>query len=282
MVKDATTLKDWTERFDNVIDSGLFHVFSDDDRRRYIEGLATVLKPDGRLYLMCFSDEEPGTQGPRRISRREFEDAFAKGWSIESLEPSRFEVRPDLKDFSFSEGGPKAWFGVVKDATVKFEGVKLGFSALPVSSSSPKREAKMPDRKAAFAKARKEAKWAVTMTKVRIRRIIARTRWQLVTFLGPSGGEARGIVDMMAIRKNHSDNAGLKRGDLFELVLIQVKGGSAPLPTADDRERLRMVSIVYRAKAVILAKWKRGREVVFYQLKGDSWELVSSPAELFH
>src|SRR5947207_2500562 len=29
LVKDALTLKDWDERFDNVIDSSLFHVFSD-------------------------------------------------------------------------------------------------------------------------------------------------------------------------------------------------------------------------------------------------------------
>src|SRR5262245_61652154 len=28
LVKDAVTLKNWSERFDNVIDSGLFHVFS--------------------------------------------------------------------------------------------------------------------------------------------------------------------------------------------------------------------------------------------------------------
>ena len=41
LVMDALALKDWSERFDNVIDSGLFHVFSDDDRRRYVEGLAT-------------------------------------------------------------------------------------------------------------------------------------------------------------------------------------------------------------------------------------------------
>jgi cyclopropane fatty-acyl-phospholipid synthase-like methyltransferase len=61
LVKDALTLKDWSERFDNVIDSGLFHVFSDEDRRRYVEGLATVLKLGGRVFLMCFSDEEPGT-----------------------------------------------------------------------------------------------------------------------------------------------------------------------------------------------------------------------------
>ena len=110
LVKDALTLKDWTERFDNVIDSGLFHVFSDEDRLRYVEGLATVLKPGGRLFLMCFSDEEPGTQGPRRVSKKELHDAFAQGWSIESIEPTRAEVRPDLKDLTFSEGGPKAWF----------------------------------------------------------------------------------------------------------------------------------------------------------------------------
>ena len=60
-----------------MIDSGLFHVFSDQDRQRYVEGLAAVLKPGGRLFLMCFSDEEPGTQGPRRVSKQELHDAFA-------------------------------------------------------------------------------------------------------------------------------------------------------------------------------------------------------------
>jgi 2-polyprenyl-3-methyl-5-hydroxy-6-metoxy-1,4-benzoquinol methylase len=114
LVKDAMTLKDWTERFDNVIDSGLFHVFSDEDRKRYAEGLATVLKPGGRLYLMCFSDEEPGTQGPRRVSEKELHAAFAQGWDIESIEPTRVEIRPDLKEFTFSEGGPKAWFAVFR------------------------------------------------------------------------------------------------------------------------------------------------------------------------
>ena len=114
LVKDALTFKDWNERFDNVIDSGLFHVFSDNDRRRYVDGLATILKPGGRLFLMCFSNEEPGTQGPRRVSAKEIRDAFAEGWNIESIEPVRFEVRPDLKDFTFSDGGPRAWFVVVR------------------------------------------------------------------------------------------------------------------------------------------------------------------------
>ena len=114
LVMDALTLKDWTERFDNVIDSGLFHVFGDDDRRRYVDGLATVLKPNGRFFFLCFSDEEPGTQGPRRVSQKEIEVAFAEGWKVESIESSRYEVRPDPNDISFSDGGPKAWFVVVR------------------------------------------------------------------------------------------------------------------------------------------------------------------------
>lgn len=114
LVKDATKLLEWTERFDHVIDSGLFHVFSDDDRKRYVDGLAAVLRPNGHLYLLCFSDAEPGTQGPRRVANQELLDAFARGWTIESIRPTRFEVRPDLKDFTFSEGGPKAWFAKIR------------------------------------------------------------------------------------------------------------------------------------------------------------------------
>lgn len=114
LVKDALTLRDWSERFDNAIDSGLFHVFSDEDRKQYVAGLAAVLRQGGRLFLMCFSDEEPEGQGPRRISKKELHDAFAQGWKVESIQPTRFETRTDLTDFTFSEGGPKAWFVVIR------------------------------------------------------------------------------------------------------------------------------------------------------------------------
>jgi SAM-dependent methyltransferase len=114
LVQDALTLADWPQQFDSVLDSGLFHVFADGDRRRYVEGLAAVLRPGGRLLLLCFSDAEPGTQGPRRVRRQELDDAFAAGWVVESVEPSRYEVIPNLKDLNFSEGGPRAWFAVVR------------------------------------------------------------------------------------------------------------------------------------------------------------------------
>jgi SAM-dependent methyltransferase len=115
LVMDALALMDLPQLFDNVIDCGLFHVFSDADRMRYVEGLAGTVKPGGRLFLMCFSDEEPGTVGPRRVSKSELQAAFAAGWTIESITPRRFDVIPEFKD-TFSAGGPKAWFAVVKRA----------------------------------------------------------------------------------------------------------------------------------------------------------------------
>jgi SAM-dependent methyltransferase len=113
-VMDALELKQSKDRFDNAIDCGLFHVFSDENRPRYVEALATVLKPGGRLFLLCFSDEEPGTQGPRRVSKKELHDAFARGWDVESIALCHLEVRPDFEEMTFSEGGPKAWFAVVR------------------------------------------------------------------------------------------------------------------------------------------------------------------------
>jgi cyclopropane fatty-acyl-phospholipid synthase-like methyltransferase len=114
LVKDATMLGDWGERFVSVIDCGLFHVFSDEDRRRYVAGLAQVVKPGGRLFLMCFSDQEPGNEGPRRVSRQELYDAFADGWEVESVEPVQIEINPAFTEVNFSQGGPKAWFAIVR------------------------------------------------------------------------------------------------------------------------------------------------------------------------
>src|SRR5579872_7380066 len=94
LVKDALKLKNWNERFDNVIDSGLFHVFSDEDAKTYVEGLAHVLKPGGHLWLLCFSDAEPGTQGPRRVPEQMIYDRFHEGWVVESVTGTRFQIHP--------------------------------------------------------------------------------------------------------------------------------------------------------------------------------------------
>lgn len=116
LVMDALHLDDLPEQFDSVLDCGLFHVFSDDDRAKYVTSLASVVKPGGRVFLACFSDKEPPGDGPRRVSQQELREAFSNGWTIESIHEARFEVRPDLTELHFSPGGPHAWFCVIRRA----------------------------------------------------------------------------------------------------------------------------------------------------------------------
>ena len=122
------------------------------------------------------------------------------------------------------------------------------------------------------------------MTKVRIRRVASRTHWQLVTFCGKAGGESVGVVDLLAIRKDHGKPvAGTKRGDAMQLMLIQVKGGGAAMPTADDARRLRAVAKLHRERRVLLASWKKGSTARFFRLKRGSsqWTEISDLDSVF-
>jgi hypothetical protein len=93
-------------------------------------------------------------------------------------------------------------------------------------------------------------------------------RWRFVSFRGRGRGEWRGVVDVLAIRKNTSvpSNTVLKRGDLFDIILIQMKGGSAKLPSVDELHRLRVVGKYYRAQEIVLFNWERGRRTSFSTL----------------
>jgi len=95
--------------FDVVVDSGLFHVFTDDERMRYTTVLANLLRPTGSLYLMCFSDRQPGDWGPRRVTQDEIRNTFADGWSIESIEPATFEINP-----VFGSTTVAAWLATIR------------------------------------------------------------------------------------------------------------------------------------------------------------------------
>jgi hypothetical protein len=55
-----------------------------------------------------------GKPGRAGVSRQELYDAFADGWAVESVQPTRLEVNPEFTEVTFSEGGPKAWFAVVR------------------------------------------------------------------------------------------------------------------------------------------------------------------------
>jgi SAM-dependent methyltransferase len=98
-VADVLRLEQLGLAFDTVIDSGVFHVFDDDDRVRYVTSLGSVLQAGGTCYLMCFSDRQPGDAGPRRVREDELRAAFRDGWDVTEIVPEEFDINP----------GP--WFG---------------------------------------------------------------------------------------------------------------------------------------------------------------------------
>ena len=116
LAMDALAVGEIPERFDAVTDCGLFHSFDDATRAAYVAALGRLLEPGARVFLLCFSDAEPGTHGPRRMSEAELRRAFGPGWAIESLEPARFEVLPGIPGAEFTPGGARAWFARVRRA----------------------------------------------------------------------------------------------------------------------------------------------------------------------
>lgn len=115
-------------------------------------------------------------------------------------------------------------------------------------------------------KAADTARWAETMFRALTSRV--GRRWRFVSFRGAGGGEWRGVVDILAVRKSAAANAGarLKAGDLFDFVLVQLKGGGALDPTRSDVLRLQRVARHYGALRVVLYAWKRGSHSEYYVL----------------
>lgn len=113
-VGNALELGKLGRQFDTVIDCGLFHTFADDQRPAYVKSLAAVLPSGGRVYILCFSDEEPGAEGPRRVSQPEVRHAFRDGWDIQQITPARFAAVPPPAGPNFTPGGPKAWLATIE------------------------------------------------------------------------------------------------------------------------------------------------------------------------
>jgi SAM-dependent methyltransferase len=91
--------------FDVAIDSGFFHTLSDGDRGRYERGLRGAIRPGGRYFMLCFSDLQPGLEGPRRVSQDEIRQTFAAGWQVDSIIDERFAS----KDPNSGPRAPRAW-----------------------------------------------------------------------------------------------------------------------------------------------------------------------------
>jgi SAM-dependent methyltransferase len=109
-VGDVLNLAELGLTFDTIIDSGVFHVFDDESRARYVRSLASVLRPGGTCYLMCFSDRQPGTLGPRRVSEDELRAAFGEGWTVRSIAADTFDINPGI----FDTVAAQAWLAAIE------------------------------------------------------------------------------------------------------------------------------------------------------------------------
>jgi cyclopropane fatty-acyl-phospholipid synthase-like methyltransferase len=106
LVLDARDLPKLNRTFDTVTDSGFFHTLSDEDRPVFVGNLAAILPSAGNYFMLCFSDQEPGGYGPRRIPEREIRDCFSDGWTIRYIRPAVFESRTRAE-------GSRAWFSSI-------------------------------------------------------------------------------------------------------------------------------------------------------------------------
>ncbi len=106
LVADALDLSALPYGFDTVIDCGLFHVFSDEERPVYAASLHSALNPGGRYFMICFSERQTGAQGPRRVTQAEIRATFGEGWRVDSIVPAKLEA-------AIEPGGAQGWLSSI-------------------------------------------------------------------------------------------------------------------------------------------------------------------------
>jgi cyclopropane fatty-acyl-phospholipid synthase-like methyltransferase len=107
IVGDARELRSLGEQFDIVLDCGLFHVFDNEDRSRFVDSLAEAVRPGGRYFMLCFGEEEPAGWGPRRVTEAEIRALFMNGWEVETIERTELHVTIRTEPV-------RAWFATVR------------------------------------------------------------------------------------------------------------------------------------------------------------------------
>jgi ubiquinone/menaquinone biosynthesis C-methylase UbiE len=105
--------------FDTVIDSGFFHVLSDEERPLFVDNLAAVIRRGGTYFMLSLSELTPKldysnvkdfipdidklkqedysglmgrwAEGPRRVTQAEIKELFRDGWRINYIRQATME-----------------------------------------------------------------------------------------------------------------------------------------------------------------------------------------------
>ena len=87
---------------------GLFHVFDDEGRVRYVTSLASVLRSGGSCYLLCFSDRQPGDWGPAGFARTSSSSRSATAGNLTDIAVDAFAISP-----GFGTPAAQAWLATI-------------------------------------------------------------------------------------------------------------------------------------------------------------------------
>jgi SAM-dependent methyltransferase len=105
---DALRLSDLGEQFDTALDSLLLHALDPAVRAGYLSEVRAVLRPGGRLHVLCYRDRHTGDPDlPHKMSRAELESCFTSGWDLESLQATSCAT-------NLHPGGAAAWLATCR------------------------------------------------------------------------------------------------------------------------------------------------------------------------
>ena len=102
LVGDVRDLPFADGTFDTVVDSGLFHVFGSNGMAAYARRLRAAVSAGGLAHLVVWSEEQPGTDGPNRVTRDQLKGYFADGWEYG-------EIRAGIYETVVHAPGARAW-----------------------------------------------------------------------------------------------------------------------------------------------------------------------------
>jgi SAM-dependent methyltransferase len=107
-VQDALRWPAAAGRFDSVLASSLLDVLEPREFAPFAHSCRRLLRPEGRAWVLCFSEADARADLPG-VTREALVEAFATGWTLESLEESRYDDRVHAD-------GARAWWACFRVA----------------------------------------------------------------------------------------------------------------------------------------------------------------------
>ena len=94
------------QKFDFVLDRGCFHVLPPEHRPDYVGVVDSLIKPNGYLFLKCFSQLETREGGPHQFTPEEIKEIFGSRFNVISVEDTVYQGTLDPL--------PRALFSILK------------------------------------------------------------------------------------------------------------------------------------------------------------------------